>query len=143
MLPRLIVVDRDERGLDLYRWKKTKRRYIRTFTCLVTVGKIGAETPHGLYFVQGKSPTPDWKVPRSKDYSEDQWGKVYKYGEPGNPFDGGFISLAGSETGIGLHGTSFDPQIGTASSHGCVRMRTPDLLKIYAQCGVGTPVYLH
>ena len=143
MLPRLIVVDRDERRLDLYRWKRVKRRYMRTFTCLVTVGKVGAKTPHGLYFVQGKSRTPDWKMPPSDDYPKEQWGTVFKYGEPGNPFDGGFISLAGRETGIGLHGTSFDPKIGTASSHGCVRMRTPDLLKIYDQCAVGTPVYLH
>ena len=143
MLPRLIVVDRDERRLDLYRWRLRRRRYVRTFTCLVTVGKLGAETPHGLYFVQSKSTTPAWKMPANKDYPEEKWGTVYKYGEPGNPFDGGFISLAGSESGIGLHGTSFDPQVGTASSHGCVRLRTKDLLKLYDQCTLGTPVYLH
>jgi lipoprotein-anchoring transpeptidase ErfK/SrfK len=142
MLPRLLVVDREERRLDLYRWRSLKKRYIRTFTCLVTVGKLGAQTPHGLYFVQGKSRKPDWMVPTNADYPEEIWGKTYKFGEVGNPFDGGFISLAGKEHGIGLHGTSFDPMVGTAASHGCVRMRTPDLLKIYDQCKVGTPVYL-
>jgi lipoprotein-anchoring transpeptidase ErfK/SrfK len=143
MLPRLIVVDRGDRRLEVYRWRLGKGRYTRTFTCIVTVGKLGAETPHGLYFVQGKSRTPDWKMPANADYPEEQWGKVFKFGEPGNPFDGGFISLAGRESGIGLHGTSFDPLVGTASSHGCVRMRTEDLLKIYDQCKTGTPVYLH
>jgi lipoprotein-anchoring transpeptidase ErfK/SrfK len=143
MLPRLIVVDRGDRRLEVYRWRLGKGRYTRTFTCIVTVGKLGAETPHGLYFVQGKSRTPDWKMPANTDYPEEQWGKVFKFGEPGNPFDGGFISLAGRESGIGLHGTSFDPLVGTASSHGCVRMRTEDLLKIYDQCKTGTPVYLH
>jgi lipoprotein-anchoring transpeptidase ErfK/SrfK len=143
VLPRLIVVDREERRLDLYTWRLRKRRYVRTFTALVTVGKLGAETPHGLYFVQGKSRTPAWQMPPNPDYPEEQWGTVFKYGEPGNPFDGGFISLAGRETGIGLHGTSFDPQVGTASSHGCVRLRVADLLKLYDQCKTGTPVYLH
>lgn len=143
MLPRLIVVDREERRLDVYSWSLRKRRYFRTATFLITVGKVGSKTPHGLYFVQGKSRTPDWKTPANDDYPKEQWGIVYKFGQPGNPFDGGFISLAGRESGIGLHGTSFDPKIGTASSHGCVRMRTRDLLKIYELCKVGTPVYLH
>lgn len=143
MLPRLLVVDRHDRRLDLYRWRSVKRRYTLSFTTEVTVGKVGAQTPHGLYFVQGKSRTPDWQVPPNPDYAKETWGDVYKFGELGNPFDGGFISLAGKETGIGLHGTSFDPQVGTASSHGCVRMVTKDLLKIYDLCKVGTPVYLH
>jgi lipoprotein-anchoring transpeptidase ErfK/SrfK len=143
VLPKLIVVDRDERRLDVYRWHLRKRTYRRTDTFLVTVGKFGAETPHGLYFVQGKSRTPDWEVPPNFDYAQETWGRVYKFGQPGNPFDGGFISLSGKEPGIGLHGTSFDPKVGTASSHGCVRMQTPDLLKIYDLCSVGTPVYLH
>jgi len=143
MLPRLIVVDREEHRLDVYTWRRLRRRYKRTSTFTITVGKVGSRTPHGLYFVQGKSRRPDWRVPSSPDYPEYNWDHVYKFGEPGNPFDGGFISLAGKESGIGLHGTVFDPQVGTDSSHGCVRMRTPDLLKIYDSCKVGTPVYLH
>ena len=143
MLPRLIVVDREEFKLDLYRWKVRKRQYERVRTFPVTVGKIGHETPHGMYFVQGKSRTPDWKVPPDPDYDRGSWGRIYKFGEPGNPFAAGFISLGGPESGIGLHGTSFDPQVGTASSHGCVRMQTEDLLKIYEHCHIGMPVYLH
>lgn len=143
MLPRLIVVDREEYMLVLYQWNLRKRRYRPASTYTVTVGKIGAETPHGLYFVEAKTRTPDWKVPPNPDYSETVWGHVYKFGEPGNPFDAGFISLTGKETGIGLHGTSFDPKIGTASSHGCVRMLSEDLLEIYDKCKIGTPVYLH
>jgi lipoprotein-anchoring transpeptidase ErfK/SrfK len=143
VLPKLVVVDREVCRLDLYQWRLPKRRYRRTATYLVTVGKLGARTPHGLYFVQSKSRTPDWRVPPNEDYPEEIWGEVYKFGEPGNPFDGGFITLGGKESGIGIHGTSFEPKVGTASSHGCVRMRTPDLLKIYDLCSVGTPVYLH
>lgn len=143
MLTRLIVVDREARRFDMYKWSLRKRQYVLARSFPVTVGKIGSETPHGMYFIQGKSRTPDWMVPEDDDYSEELWGHVYKFGEQGNPFDGGFVSLAGKETGIGFHGTTFDPLVGTASSHGCIRMRTPDLLKIYDKCEVGTPVYLH
>ena len=143
MLPRLIVVDRRNRQLDFYRWRLTTGRYFLAATYTVTVGRVGARTPHGLYFVQGRSRTPDWMVPESPDYAPETWGTIYKFGEPGNPFDGGFVSLSGDESGIGIHGTVFDPQIGTASSHGCIRMLTGDFLEIYSKCKNGTPVYLH
>src|SRR4051794_26909618 len=143
MMPQLFVVDREKRTLDIYQWSLRRRRYLKRKTFPVTVGKLGHDTPHGLYFVEGKSRTPDWVVPKDPDYPSERWGMVYKFGEPGNPFNGGFISLHGKETGVGIHGTSFDPMVGTASSHGCVRMRTEDLLKIYDRASINTPVYLH
>src|SRR3954469_11410238 len=111
MLQRLIVVDRTTHQLDLYRWNPLKRRYKIEATYKVTVGKEGSRTPHGLYFVQGKSRPPDWQVPRNADYPEETWGRIYKFGTPGCPFAAGFISLAGKATGVGIHGTSFDPQV--------------------------------
>jgi lipoprotein-anchoring transpeptidase ErfK/SrfK len=46
--------------------------------------------------------------------------------------------------GAGIHG--IDPSeygsIGTAGSHGCVRMRIPDVIELYPQVPVGTPVYI-
>jgi lipoprotein-anchoring transpeptidase ErfK/SrfK len=142
-VPRLLVVDREERLLSVYRFRIRQRRYELKKTYKVAVGKIGHETPHGLYFVQAKSRRPSWRVPESPDYPEYMWGRVYKFGEEGNPFAGGFISLTGEESGIGLHGTSFDPHIGEAASHGCIRMRTGDLLQLYDKCGIETPVYIH
>jgi lipoprotein-anchoring transpeptidase ErfK/SrfK len=143
MLPRLIVVDRERFRLEIYRWRVRKRRYDRQMTFKITVGKVGHETPHGLYYVENKTRKPDWRVPKDPDYPSEVWGHVYKFGDLGNPFAGGFISLVGKETGIGIHGTSFDPQVGTAASHGCIRMRTNDLLEIYDRVAIGTPVYLH
>ncbi len=143
LVPRIFVVDREEYRLDIYKWSLRKMRYFRERRFLVTVGKIGSETPHGMYFVQGKSRRPDWKVPVDDDYPPEMWGRIVPFGTPENPFSGGFISLGGKESGIGIHGTSFDPQVGTASSHGCIRMRTNDLLKIYDLAKVNTPVYLH
>jgi lipoprotein-anchoring transpeptidase ErfK/SrfK len=143
LLPRLVVVDRELRTLELYRWKLSFRRYGVTARFPITVGKLGHDTPHGLYYVEAKTPQPDWKVPDDPDYAPELWGKIYKFGEPGNPFAGGFISLAGRESGIGIHGTSFDPLVGTASSHGCIRMQLEDVLKLYERVSVNTPVYLH
>ncbi len=46
--------------------------------------------------------------------------------------------------GAGIHG--IDPSayssIGTDASHGCVRMRIPDVISLYARSPVGTPVYV-
>lgn len=143
MTMRILVVDRPRFQLDIYRWSMLRRRYLLEGTYAVTVGKVGDETPHGMYFVESKTHTPDWKIPENPDYPKESWGTIVKFNEPGNPFAGGFISLGGEESGIGIHGTVFDPMVGTASSHGCVRMRTIDLLAIYGKCKKGTPVYLH
>ncbi len=66
-------------------------------------------------------------------------GKLIKFGEPGNPFYGGFISFH-PKRGIGIHGTSFPPRVGTRSSHGCIRMRKKDILNIYDRVPIGTRV---
>jgi L,D-transpeptidase ErfK/SrfK len=143
MLPRLLVVDRSTYTLDIYQWKLRKLRYQNTHTFLVTVGKEGSRTPHGLYFVENRTREPDWKIPIDPDYDPDAWGTTIPYGADGNPFANGFISLGGKEFGIGIHDTTFEPKVGTDSSHGCIRMLTVDFLEIYDLCPIGTPVYLH
>ena len=35
-----------------------------------------------------------------------------------------------------------DSSIGTAASHGCVRMRIPDVVELYDQVPVGAPIYI-
>jgi lipoprotein-anchoring transpeptidase ErfK/SrfK len=46
--------------------------------------------------------------------------------------------------GAGIHG--IDPSlygtIGTAASHGCVRMRIPDVIELYDQVPVGAPIFI-
>ena len=48
------------------------------------------------------------------------------------------------EGGAGIHG--IDPSeycsIGSDASHGCIRMRIPDVIALYAKSPVGTPVYI-
>ena len=44
--------------------------------------------------------------------------------------------------GAGIHGTSDDASIGSAASHGCIRMTIPDVIELYDRVNVGTPVYI-
>jgi lipoprotein-anchoring transpeptidase ErfK/SrfK len=48
----------------------------------------------------------------------------------------------GIYAGAGIHGTTDDGSIGTAASHGCIRMHIPDVIDLYSQVSVGTPVYI-
>jgi L,D-transpeptidase catalytic domain len=45
--------------------------------------------------------------------------------------------------GYALHGTNRPETIGRAVSHGCVRLRNEDIVKLYAMVPVGTPVYIY
>ena len=42
-----------------------------------------------------------------------------------------------------IHGTPEEDSIGTAASHGCVRMRNADVARLYAMVDAGTPVYIY
>lgn len=39
-----------------------------------------------------------------------------------------------------IHGTNHEEDIGSPSSHGCVRMKNADVIELFAQVEVGTPV---
>lgn len=44
---------------------------------------------------------------------------------------------------IYLHGTPPDQPMGVAASHGCIRLRNDDLLRVFQFAVAGTPVWLH
>ena len=44
--------------------------------------------------------------------------------------------------GAGIHGTEETESLGRAASHGCVRMAIPDVIELYDQVEVGTPIYI-
>jgi lipoprotein-anchoring transpeptidase ErfK/SrfK len=45
--------------------------------------------------------------------------------------------------GYYFHGTDNEASVGTAASHGCLRMRRGDILWMYENIDVGTPVYIY
>jgi hypothetical protein len=129
--PTYLTLDRASYTLRL--WKGLK--LARTYT--VAVGQVGLETPEGLYHIQDKQVEPTWHVPES-DWAGELAGRSIPPG-PSNPLKARWMGIY---AGAGIHGTEETSSLGTAASHGCVRMSVPDVEDLYEQVEVGTPIYV-
>jgi lipoprotein-anchoring transpeptidase ErfK/SrfK len=131
--PAYIIVDRKAHQIRFFEHLKLQHTYP------IAVGKSGLETPAGLYDVQWKETNPKWRVPNSA-WAGSLAGKTIEPG-PDNPIKARWMAFDGA---AGIHG--IDPSeyssIGHDASHGCVRMRIPDVIALYARSPVGTPVYI-
>jgi lipoprotein-anchoring transpeptidase ErfK/SrfK len=131
--PAYIVVDRASFALRFYEHLKLAKSYE------IAVGMEGLETPAGLHHIEWKQEDPPWYVPK-KAWAGALAGTVVPPG-PEDPLKARFMSFDG---GAGIHG--IDPSeyssIGHDASHGCVRMRIPDVIALYSRTPVGTPVYI-
>jgi lipoprotein-anchoring transpeptidase ErfK/SrfK len=129
--PTYIVINRS--GFRLLFFKHLKLAH--TYT--IAVGRQGLETPAGLYAIQDKQVNPSWHVPNSS-WAGSLAGKVIPPG-PQDPIKARWMGFNG---GAGIHGTDALGSLGTAASHGCVRMAIPDVEQLYDQVSVGTPVFV-
>jgi len=129
--PAVIVVNRGAFTLQLYKHLKPEKDY------RVAVGMAGLETPQGLYRIQDKQVDPSWHVPQSA-WAGDLAGKVIPPG-PGNPIKARWMGIY---NGAGIHGTDAIGSLGSAASHGCIRMAIPDVEDLFERVDVGTPVYI-
>jgi hypothetical protein len=129
--PAVLVVDRGAFKLSFYKNLKLHKTY------RVAIGQAGYDTPTGLYNIQNKAVNPSWHVPNS-DWAGDLAGTVVPPG-PSNPIKARWMGIY---DGAGIHGTDATGSIGTAASHGCVRMLIPDVIELYDQVPVGAPVYI-
>jgi len=68
------------------------------------------------------------------------WVIVQKSVDWGGPFGVRWMRLSVPWGGYGIHGTNNPASIGRAVSHGCIRMYNKDVIKIYDQTPIGTPV---
>ncbi len=127
-----IIVDRSAFRLTLYKRLKPAKTYS------IAVGQVGLETPAGLYHIQNKAVNPAWSVPNS-DWAGDLAGTVVPGGAPENPLKARWMGIF---AGAGIHGTDAIGSIGSAASHGCIRMRIPDVIELYDKVPVGAPVYI-
>ena len=131
--PAYIIIDRSGFQLRFYQHLKLVDTYP------IAVGMQGLETTPGLYDVQWKQVNPPWYVPNSA-WAGALAGKVIPPG-PQDPLKARFMAFNG---GAGIHG--IDPSeystIGHNASHGCVRMRIPDVISLYSRTPVGTPVFV-
>ena len=104
----------------------------------MAIGAAGFDTPAGEYAIQNKAVDPAWNVPNS-DWAGDLAGTVVPGGVPENPLKARWMGIF---DGAGIHGTDDVASLGTAASHGCVRMSVPDVIELYDQVPVGTPIYI-
>ena len=129
--PWYIIVNRPAFKLTVYERLKPKK----SFT--VAVGQQGLETPAGLYHVQDKQVNPSWHVPNSP-WAGDLAGKVIPPG-PDDPIKARWLGIY---NGAGIHGTDELYSLGSAASHGCIRMAIPDVIQVYDWVPVGAPVFI-
>lgn len=127
-----LIVDRAHFTLRLYKNLKLVKTYP------IAVGAVGLETPAGLYHIQNKAVNPAWTVPNSA-WAGDLAGQVIPGGAANNPLKARWLGIF---DGAGIHGTSDDASIGSAASHGCVRMHVSDVIDLYPRVPVGAPIYI-
>jgi lipoprotein-anchoring transpeptidase ErfK/SrfK len=130
--PTLIVVERSAFQLTLYKHLRRVHSYA------IAVGQIGLETPAGLYHIANKQVNPAWSVPNSS-WAGSLAGTVVPGGTPQNPLKARWLGIF---DGAGIHGTDQLYSLGTAASHGCIRMAIPDVISLYDQVPVGAPIYI-
>ena len=129
--PSYLTLDRATFKLRLWRHLKLAKEYT------VAVGMEGLETPEGLYEIQEKEVNPPWHVPDSA-WAGDLAGKTIPPG-PEDPIKARWMGIY---EGAGIHGTEETESLGTAGSHGCIRMAIPDVIELYPLVEVGTPIYI-
>ena len=126
-----ITIDRAHFRLRL--WKNL--RLARTYT--IAVGRQGLETPAGQYEINDRQVNPSWHVPNSA-WAGDLAGRVIPPG-PDDPIKARWL---GFYNGAGIHGTDEISSLGTAASHGCIRMSIPDVEQLYPLVPLHTPIYV-
>jgi len=126
-----ITIDRAHFKLRL--WKNL--RLARTYT--IAVGRQGLETPAGQYEINDRQVNPSWHVPNSS-WAGALAGRVIPPG-PDDPIKARWL---GFYNGAGIHGTDELSSLGTAASHGCIRMSIPDVLQLYPLVPLHTPIYV-
>lgn len=130
-LGKWVVIRRASRTLELWNNTSLSRTY------RIAIGAEGYATPRGEWKITLKRYMPTWVNPGS------DWAKTMAptIGPgPNNPLGTRALNLNAS--GIRIHGTPNEASIGTAASHGCIRMKRVDIEQLYDLVDVGTPVFV-
>ena len=116
-----IVVRRGARLLEVRRLVDGKV----VFRAAVAVGMPGAPTPLGRNF-----------------YVQSRWAPTDSFYGPFALETSAYSSLSDWPGGgvVGIHGTSLPGLIGQAVSHGCIRMRNEDVVRLRSLAPIGTPI---
>ena len=123
-----LVVTVSQRKVRLIRNGKVMKTYP------IAVGQPAYPTPTGEYEINDKQVDPVWYPPDSP------WAAELSSipAGVGNPLGTRWIGT--SAPAIGLHGTYADYSVGTAASHGCMRMHIADVEELYDQVTIGMKI---
>jgi lipoprotein-anchoring transpeptidase ErfK/SrfK len=126
-----LLLSLSQRTVTLYEGDKVLKTYP------VAVGKDGWGTPVGDHKIIALYKNPPWR----------HWdgGEVIPGGDPDNPLGTRWIgfwqgSKNGSQGTAGFHGTYNRASIGSAASHGCVRMYKENIEELFEMVELGMDV---
>lgn len=124
-----IIITLEDFSLDLY---SPEGKYLRGY--VITCGEKKYPTPTGSFFINKKEKDPTWVPPNS------EWAVGKKVTGPGkdNPLGTRWMGFIGNK--VGIHGTHYPSTLGTASSHGCLRMSIPQSEELFELVNVGASV---
>jgi lipoprotein-anchoring transpeptidase ErfK/SrfK len=114
-----LLIDISERRLFV------ERNGERVATYGIAVGTGKHPTPQGSFSIRRMIWNPRW-VPPDSEWARDE--KPRGPGDPKNPM--GRIKIFFREPTYYIHGTNAEGSIGSAASHGCVRMRNADAIEL-------------
>lgn len=109
----------------------------RVETFPIGAAVTGDATPLGATFVAAKEAAPTWYPPASIRSEQPDLPKAIPPG-PDDPL--GAFALHLGWPGYLIHGTNKPYGVGRDVSHGCIRLYPEDILKLFAEVAVGTPV---
>jgi len=104
--------------------------YIDTINFTLTLnqnGNIVRSYPVAVGAPSTPTPLGDWRI-------------IQKTMNPGGAFGTRWMKINVPWGGYGIHGTDNPSSIGTAASHGCIRMYNEDVNELYDIVPLGTPV---
>ena len=95
--------------------------------------KIGSEMPNGTVFVGRVPLQADEGLPSTEDLVTSRILWLDGLDDENTNTRDRFVYI---------HGTKHEDKIGTAASHGCVRMRNEDVIELFEMVNEGTPVVI-
>ncbi len=98
------------------------------------------ETPRGEFRIQAKIGNPIWRKP---DWAFFEEGKTVPVNE-NERYEKNVLGEYAMAIGDGyfIHGTLYNRMLGRNVTHGCIRLGSPDLIKLAQLVPIGTKVYI-
>ncbi len=145
---RFIVPNKIKKGIyinlaeyRLYYFPEGKRGTVMTFP--ISIGRGDWDTPVGAAQVINKVVNPAWYPPESirREHAAegDPLPRIVPPG-PDNPL--GNYALRLDLPGYLIHGTNRPYGIGMKATHGCIRLRPPNIAELFKLTSPGTPVHI-